>query len=201
MFTAKTLLDRSPADIAFTLNANLASSMAMTIAAWPAFADQQYGRIVNISSASALGLLPAIDYSAGKAGIVGLTRSLAIAGPEAGVLVNAVMPIAFTRAADANMEGAALRDFAGKKLAPVLVAPIVAVLAHERCPVNGKTFSSAGGVVSSVDFCETAGHVFEDPTPEAILAGMDSILDQDGMTLAPTAHEQAASYMARLGWK
>lgn len=54
--------------------------------------NQQYGRIVNISSTSALGNRGQANYSTAKAGLQGLTKTLAIEMGKFGVTVNAVAP-------------------------------------------------------------------------------------------------------------
>jgi (2S)-[(R)-hydroxy(phenyl)methyl]-succinyl-CoA dehydrogenase BbsD subunit len=54
--------------------------------------DQQYGRIINITSRAWLGNRGQTNYSASKAGVVGLTRSLALELGRYNVFVNAVAP-------------------------------------------------------------------------------------------------------------
>jgi 3-oxoacyl-[acyl-carrier protein] reductase len=54
--------------------------------------DQQFGRIVNLSSSSALGNRGQVNYSAAKAGMQGLTKTLAIELGPYGVTANAVAP-------------------------------------------------------------------------------------------------------------
>ena len=52
-----------------------------------------YGRIVNIGSVTAVMGSPfQIDYSAAKAGLIGLTRSLARSVARSGITVNCVLP-------------------------------------------------------------------------------------------------------------
>jgi len=61
--------------------------------------DNGYGRIVNIASiAGKEGNPNACAYSAAKAGVIGLTKSLAKEAPETGVLVNCVTPAAIRTA-------------------------------------------------------------------------------------------------------
>ena len=54
--------------------------------------ERNYGRIVNVSSTSALGNRGQTNYSAAKAGIQGFTKTLAIELGRYGVTVNAVAP-------------------------------------------------------------------------------------------------------------
>jgi len=55
-------------------------------------ADRGWGRIVNLSSISAWGSFGQTNYAAAKAGIVGITRTVALEGARFGVLVNAIAP-------------------------------------------------------------------------------------------------------------
>ena len=63
---------------------------------WPDMVAQGYGRVVNVSSGAVWGLRGQTAYAAAKAGVMGLTRSLAREGRRHGVLVNCVLPWAVT---------------------------------------------------------------------------------------------------------
>jgi NAD(P)-dependent dehydrogenase (short-subunit alcohol dehydrogenase family) len=62
-------------------------------AAWPHLRSNGYGRIVNMCSEAAFGMVPKnTSYGGAKGGVFGLTRSLALDARRHGILVNAVAP-------------------------------------------------------------------------------------------------------------
>lgn len=64
----------------------------MTKAAQSRFVEQKYGRILNLSSVSALGNRGQANYSAAKMGVQGLTRTLGIELGPFGITANAIAP-------------------------------------------------------------------------------------------------------------
>jgi 3-oxoacyl-[acyl-carrier protein] reductase len=74
------------------LNVHLTGAFLCSRAAQRHMVEQGYGRIVNVSSTSALGNRGQANYSAAKAGLQGLTKTLAIELGRHGVTVNAVAP-------------------------------------------------------------------------------------------------------------
>jgi len=74
------------------INVHLRGAFLMSKAAQQVLVAQRYGRIVNLSSVSALGNRGQANYSAAKMGIQGFTRTLAIELGPYGVNVNAVAP-------------------------------------------------------------------------------------------------------------
>ena len=74
------------------MNVHLRGAFVMTRAAQKHFVAQKYGKIVNLSSVSALGNRGQANYSAAKMGIQGFTRTLGIELGPYGVNVNAIAP-------------------------------------------------------------------------------------------------------------
>lgn len=76
-----------------TLRNNLTSAFLVTQACLPAMRKSSWGRIINISSTAAhLGGLVGVDYTASKAGMIGLTHAYARALMTSGITVNAIAP-------------------------------------------------------------------------------------------------------------
>jgi 3-oxoacyl-[acyl-carrier protein] reductase len=74
------------------LNVHLKGTFLMTRAAQKYMVAAKYGRIVNTSSSSALGNRGQVNYSAAKAGLQGLTKTLAKELGPFGITANAVAP-------------------------------------------------------------------------------------------------------------
>jgi len=78
------------------LDRNLTSVFNVTRAVLPSMIDQKFGRIINIASIAAVSggrlVRGATAYAAAKAGVVGLTKALAIEVAEQGITVNALAP-------------------------------------------------------------------------------------------------------------
>ncbi|GAB7007575.1 3-oxoacyl-ACP reductase FabG [Nocardioides sp. AN3] len=74
------------------MNVHLKGAFLMSKAAQAVFVAQKYGKIVNVSSTSALGNRGQANYAAAKMGIQGFTRTLAIELGPYGINVNAIAP-------------------------------------------------------------------------------------------------------------
>jgi 3-oxoacyl-[acyl-carrier protein] reductase len=75
------------------LRVNLTGAFNCAQAVWPHMRERKWGRIVNMSSvAGTLGGFGQASYSTTKAGLLGLTRTLAMEGARHGITCNAIVP-------------------------------------------------------------------------------------------------------------
>jgi len=140
------------------LGVHLRGAFLMSRAAQKHMVDQRYGRIVNLSSSSALGNRGQVNYSAAKAGMQGFTKTLAIELGPFGITANAVAPgfiVTDMTAATAARIGMSFDDFqaAAASQIPVRrvgqpedVAHVISFLCSERAGfVSGQVIYVAGG--------------------------------------------------------
>jgi 3-oxoacyl-[acyl-carrier protein] reductase len=120
--------------------------------------EAKYGRIVNLSSSSALGNRGQVNYSAAKAGMQGFTKTLAIELGQFGITANAVAPgfiVTDMTAATAARVGMPFEDFqqaAAQRIPvrrvgqPADVANLISFLVSEGAGfVSGQVIYVAGG--------------------------------------------------------
>lgn len=88
----KTLTNLSMEDWQSVLDVHLNGAFLMTRACLEPMKAAGWGRVINISSIAALGFRGQANYSAAKAGLLGLTKTVALEAGRYGVTVNAVAP-------------------------------------------------------------------------------------------------------------
>jgi 3-oxoacyl-[acyl-carrier protein] reductase len=140
------------------LGIHLRGSFLMSRACQKYMVDGKWGRIVNLSSSSALGNRGQVNYSAAKAGLQGFTKTLAIELGQFGITANAVAPgfiATDMTAATAARMGIGFEDFQKAAAAsipvrrvgtPDDVAHVISFLVSEGAGfVSGQVIYVAGG--------------------------------------------------------
>jgi NAD(P)-dependent dehydrogenase (short-subunit alcohol dehydrogenase family) len=87
-----TLEQTTVEDFDTAMAVNVRAAMILTQAFAPGMRAAGFGRIVNISSRAAMGKTGRTAYSAAKAGLIGMTRTLCLELAAAGITVNAIAP-------------------------------------------------------------------------------------------------------------
>lgn len=187
---------------------NLRGTFLVTHAAWPHLAKQGYGRIVSTTSNSGLlGVAGSTAYSAAKAAVWGLTRSLSLEGAQVGIGVNAIAPMAFTAmSAASKIAPASWRSGEGddwsRRLDVEQVSPVVAWLAHEDCTMNGQVLSAVGGRVARFAMLVTEGFDVDELTPELVRDNeLDLLANDDGTEFRAASEEARAMHRRLMGRK
>jgi 3-oxoacyl-[acyl-carrier protein] reductase len=149
----KFLTKMSDEDWDIVLEVALKGSFLAARAVMPHMIAQQWGRVINISSRAYLGNPGQANYSTAKAGLLGLTRALAIEEGRYNITVNAVAPgFISTEMIQALPNYETIRDRAVKATPiprpghPNDIADAVAFLASERASyITGETLHVTGG--------------------------------------------------------
>ncbi|MAE71639.1 MAG: serine/threonine protein kinase [Gemmatimonadetes bacterium] len=153
---------------------HLRGCFKVTRAAWPHMRDQEYGRIVNTSSAAGIyGNFGQANYSAAKLGVFGMARTLAIEGRRRNILVNAIAPVAASRLTEKVLPAELVAA-----LDPKDVSALIAFLCHESCEESGALFEVGGGFFAKLRWERAAGKTFRIGrriSPEAVREAWPSI--------------------------
>ena len=133
------------------LDVNLNGAYYLSRRVFPIMRAQEGGAIVNVSSVTAYGNIGQANYSVSKAGLVGLTKTLAKEGGKKGIRVNAVLP-AYIKTDMYNtvpekvlQEGIKSRVYLHRMGEPEEVASVIAFLASDEASfVTGQEIVISG---------------------------------------------------------
>ena len=185
-----------------TVRTHLLGTMWTCRRAWPLMVAQRYGRIVNTSSATMLGVKNSWDYPAAKGGVLGFTRSLAVTAQPHNIMVNAIMPMAYTRPMHSYPD-AAIREWMQASFGASEIAPLVAFLAHDAVPCTGEVFAVGAGRCARLAIVAAPGFQKHDGplTIEDVAGHWEEVVDIDHAQLLRHSRDESAMYRGRAEWR
>ncbi len=153
-------------------------------AAWPHLLEHGTGRILHTGSPACFGNEIA-SYASTKAGLFGLTRTMAIFGRPHGIAVNLLLPAAISRLTSLLPETAFkahLREHFGSER----VSPLVAYLVSEACEVSGEAFLAGGGGCARVVYAASPTLAFDESPGSAESAVKQAMASSDWTVMRST---------------
>jgi NAD(P)-dependent dehydrogenase (short-subunit alcohol dehydrogenase family) len=202
MLRERMIWNMSEDDFDAVINVHLKGHWNMCHHAIKPMRQARYGRIVNFSSDAFKGSIGQCNYSAAKAGIIGLTRSIARECGRYGITANAICPLAATRMTvnDAVIAGwqrkldnglltQAEYDARMAMPGPEYVPPIVGYLCTEDSrDVNGQLFHTERGLIHTYKYGEVDRSIYKydddgmfsvdelvETIPASLMAGIKNI--------------------------
>jgi 3-oxoacyl-[acyl-carrier protein] reductase len=133
------------------LDVNLKGTWLCSQIAAASMINQKYGRIVNTASVAALGNIGQANYAASKAGVIGLTQTLALEWARFNIAVNCIAPggtkTRMTAAIPENIMAGLLEKIPLKRMAePSEIAAVHAFLASDQASyITGHVIFVDGG--------------------------------------------------------
>jgi NAD(P)-dependent dehydrogenase (short-subunit alcohol dehydrogenase family) len=141
----------NPHDWAKTINVNLTGSFNMIRALLPIMREQQYGRIINISSVVAQkGSFGTSAYAASKSGLWGMTKSIAIENAEKNILINSInlgyMDAGMTHRIPSDVRDKIIEHIPFKKFGPISDIILAIEFLINASYVTGTSIDINGGL-------------------------------------------------------
>ncbi|MBX8633270.1 MAG: SDR family oxidoreductase [Thermoplasmata archaeon] len=154
IYIRKSVLELDLQDWKKTIDVNLTGAFLCSKASIPHMIERRWGRIINISSQLAVkGSRHGAHYAASKAGLLGLTKSMAIELGEYGINVNAILPGTIRTRILEHYSEKELQDMASavplKRIGtPEDVAGAVLFLASAQASyISGASINVSGGLL------------------------------------------------------
>jgi NAD(P)-dependent dehydrogenase (short-subunit alcohol dehydrogenase family) len=194
------------------LDVHLRGGFFVVRPAWEIMKAKGYGRIMLCSSSTGMfGRRYGTNYAAGKAGLYGLGRVLALEGAAHGIRTNCLMPIARTVAKYREYPpDVMMADFKQSGLATNLPADadgerligLPTYLASSACSVNGEAFSGGGGRYARIFVGVTDGWLCDAgkaPTAEDVVAHLDEIEDRSSFLVPGSIYDELRAIGEAIG--
>ncbi|KAF8899950.1 multifunctional beta-oxidation protein [Gymnopilus junonius] len=161
----KSFLSMTEEEWDLVLAVHLRGTYKCAKAVWPIFQKQKYGRIVTTCSQVGIyGNFGQANYSTAKAGIMGLTKTLAFEGKKYNILANVIAPSAGTAMTSTIWPQEMVDAFK-----PDYIAPIVGYLSSkDNDDTSGALFEILGGWAAQTRWQRAGGQSFPSTKPYTI---------------------------------
>jgi len=133
--------------------------LSVLLAAWPHFKAQKYGRVVNFTSATMVGMQLVSTYTIAKGALFGVSRTLALEGKAHNITINCIAPVAVGPRPPGAVQDL-VKDANTKFLeycTPEGNVPVVLALCGENNTISGEMFYTSGYGASRAVFAASKG--------------------------------------------
>ncbi|KAI9661286.1 MAG: hypothetical protein M1821_009613 [Bathelium mastoideum] len=187
-------------DFRIAYEANVVGPISIIKAAWLHFKSQGYGRVVNFTSDSMLGMPTGSVYTNTKGALFGVNKTLAMEGAPFGIKVNCVSPIAYVPSMERHIArfSQEVQNKFKSLYTPEANVPMVLALASEGCRATGEVFNTAGWAAGRSVWSYQKG-MGSLETIEACLKAMDEITKKGEETFEPQTMVDFTEWQAKYG--
>ncbi len=182
-------------DYRLVVDVHLIGSANCSKAVWEIMKEQKYGRIMMTSSPSGLyGIFGQANYSAAKAGVIGLMNALTLEGRKYDIRVNSLAPTAATR----MTEDIGIPEPVLEQMTPASITAGVVYLVSEDAP-SKCILSAAGGGFARAYMVETPGIYLkpDEQTAENVAAQFDQISAKENLRYYEDTNGPIANFMGQ----
>ncbi|CAN5827275.1 SDR family NAD(P)-dependent oxidoreductase [soil metagenome] len=186
------------------LNVHLDGGFYLSQPAFMFMKKQGYGRFVFISSSGGLfGQHHEAHYAAAKAGLVGLSNTIALEGASHGIRSNTVLPFGLSRMVTETVGDSDALEASGlpRLIAPEKVVPMVTYLASRTCESSHQNYSACAGRYARVFIGLGQGWLSDadtTPTADDIATNFATASATDPYTVPGSIYEELFAVVERL---